>query len=100
MCRLSGNYRCNHARSCRSQDKISIHFAPLIPMWRLMEMIVMVVDPLAALPILVADVLAFSPFIVMNVMLVMIVVVIAVVIVMILRNRGAEAKRKPNGRRN
>ncbi len=90
MCGSRCDDGSNHTGSYGGENEVSIDFAPLIPAGRAAQVIVPIVDPLAAVPIFMAHMLAFSPFIMTNILLMVFVVVIAVAIVMaILREQGS-----------
>ena len=85
----SRNHGSDHAGGYRGKNVIAIDFAPFVSAGRTAKVIVPVVDPLTAIPILVANVFALSPFIMANVLLMVFVAMIAVVMMILRKCRTA-----------
>ena len=74
---LSRYHGCDHARGYRGQNVVAVYLAPFIAMRGCPQMPRVVIDALAALPILIAHLRTFLPFPMMDVVVAIVVVVVS-----------------------
>ena len=105
ICRVTARLVSLRADDHRSDDPgsdcgkniIAVYLAPLIAVWRLLQMIVAIVYALTAVPVFLVHSVAMFPFFVVH-LGVIVVVVLVMIVVMILGERDSSGKQDRNQR--